>query len=529
MPDTAHYRLRQKDAENNCRCSADALGPGDLGWPNQPQTYTAKCADGGWQKTGDQKTVTVPAGTYHAETLAAANSLALVDARTQAQALLECSVHMVFHRGQPKKLKAMPDGKVICAGIFNFLETLEGDDLSSDFLWPMIYRVDDDGAFDPTFTGFTTVPLCDADGNLLDYSFGASEGVNQAWDFGFDSTGRIYVVGLFCFKLSGVVYSGIARFSADGVFDATFLCRFSNQGFLNAPVYTIAVVNDDSIFCGGTFDNYAKGNGSFVQTISLVNIDHNRTAVGTIPVGTVYTTLWNPFCSVYKLGRLYLGTTAPQFEFAGGSGKPPSALNVAGGGLVRVTLNSVGRLSSWRNVASIPYYPPGSTTDHVLAIDMDDAGNLYLVGLFSSFGKVPLLGGVIPGSIGYTGDNVPRLNVVKTDATGTIDPNFKPAIVAAGDFAFGLQVVKVLPDHNILISGGAAYIDPSNPFPDQIVKLNPKTGAVISTYPDMEGLIYGFPYAVDATRAGEYLYIAGVGGFVLPESPAGAAIQRFKY
>lgn len=522
MPATAHYRLKQKDSEAHCRCS-NHIGPGDLGWPNQPQTYAAKCSDGGWQRSGETKTVTVGAGVYHAETLAAANSLALTDARTQAQALLDCGDDLVFHFGVPSKVKVMPDGKVIALGNWNFIQTLIGPTLSDPFLWPMLYRLNADGSFDSSFLGFSSVTFCDEDGNPLSYAFGASEGVNQGWDIGFDSTGRIYVCGQFLFKLSGVIYNNIARFSAAGAFDASFVCRFSNQGFLmGAPVRTLAIVNDSSIFYGGAFDHYSKGSAGFVSAVSLVNVDGARTLIATIPVGDVYHTMWNPFCSVYKLGRLYLGNAAPGFVFAGGSGPPPSDLNVAGGGLVRVSLSSTGRFNGWRNCASIPFYYPGnSSTDHVLGIDMDRDGNLYLVGFFSSFGKVPLLSG-------FTGNNVPRLNCVKTDPTGVIDPNFKPTVANDnGGSGFGVQVIKVLPDRNVLIAGGALYFDPSNPFPNEIVKVEPTKARILSLYPEMDGLIFGFPYAVDVTDDG-LLFVGGVGGFIGGGLPPGA-VQRFRY
>ena len=521
MPSTAHYRLRQKDSEGHCRCS-DHTGPPGIGWPNQARSYTARCRDLGWAAEGDEHTVTVPAGTFHASTLAAANTLALNSARQQAQALLSCDEMLISTAGPGgcTKVKCIEEGRPVAIGGWKAMTIYHSNAPQEDFWSVMMMRLNVDGTFDYDFRTFLDVPLCKSDGELIVLEdLGIGEGAGQLHDFAVDAGGNIIVVGDFYMLVSGVVYNGVARFSSAGVWDPTFLCRFSASGDLgSASVRTVQVINATSIIFAGIFTHYAKAGGGFGVAINLVNVDQNRTALYAAQITTVYFTLWNVWCSCFSQGRLYLGTENPGFEFGGGSGPPPSDLNVAGGGVFKIELNGSGRVTGYRCVTTIPFFGENHY-GRVLSLDMDRSGNLYAVGLIGAIGRVPILSG-------YYSNEVARVNTFKISATGTVDTVWKPRIYLP-DFPFGISQIRVLPDRGLMVAGGGFYMvvagnDPINAR--SIARFNP-SGVLIGSTP--EGMIQGPIQVFDLSTDG-YVYVVagyaiGTGGIF----GIGSIIQRF--
>lgn len=86
-------------------------------WPNNEQEFTATCPTG---DIGEPVTVTIPPGTFYADTIENADELALEDAQEQAEAALECEGTYTCETGLPSPMEPAVSALIIDLRIDTF-------------------------------------------------------------------------------------------------------------------------------------------------------------------------------------------------------------------------------------------------------------------------------------------------------------------------------------------------------------------------------------------------------------------------
>ncbi len=305
---------------------------------------------------------------------------------------------------------ALPNGKVLAAGLFGAF--INGDSDSLKLFNP-------DGTADASFRFNTSAP-------------GGVRAIAVQTD------GKIIVGGSFT-RINGEARNGLARFNADGSFDASFAVP-SGLSSSGGQVNSIVLQPDGKILVG----SFASSGGLFRPSVARLNADGTNDASfvqGNIP----------PSRGINAMALQSDGKLIVVWGFIQSSGFPT-------GGVVR--LNTDGSLDSsfTTDVSALPFNSVAVQTD----------------------GKI-LVGG--PWSFGYVNSQTGSVHfngLARLNADGTHDRNFVPA--TASDFqnnrATEVHALTLQSDGKILV-GGSIYTNGAA-TPTGVVRLN-STGTLDST------------------------------------------------
>lgn len=212
-------------------------------FPNTEQTFEATCGlDGfGNQKYGTPVSVTVAAGTYRGDTLAAANALALAAATAQAQAALVCHWENAAQTAN------------CSVGFVGSPVTIAAHTHAYDS------SVSQAAANAAALAAATSALSCVPD------VFSPPTIDGEIFDFAFESSGSVIIVGGFT-VVGGVSHQRIARLSALGVLDATFAPS------VDGTVNSVLILADGRIMIGGTFANVNSTARRFLAVLSAAGV-----------------------------------------------------------------------------------------------------------------------------------------------------------------------------------------------------------------------------------------------------------------
>jgi uncharacterized delta-60 repeat protein len=255
------------------------------------------------------------------------------------------------------------------------------------------------------FTSIAGVPRnriarLNADGSL-DASFGAGAGANgTVRDVQLQGDGKVLIAGEFT-NVDGAGRNRLARLNADGSIDASF------NSSANAAVNTMAIQSSDGkIVIGGEFTSV---NGLARSSVARLNVDGSTdTSFGASggPNGTVADV------AVQTDGKILIG------------GAFTNVQGVSRGGLAR--LNADGSVD-----ASFGAGIGAGTNGTVNEVELQTNGKILLAGSFA------------------TVNGLPRLNLARLNADGSLDLSFDSGLAAGGN----ITSLRVQSDGKILTGG----------------------------------------------------------------------------
>jgi uncharacterized delta-60 repeat protein len=152
-------------------------------------------------------------------------------------------------------IQLQSDNKLIVTGSFDTYNSVSANN---------IIRLNTDGTKDTSFN----------------YGTGFGGASRVTYSSGFQSSGKIIVVGLFT-QYNGTASNNIVRINTNGSIDTTFTIGTG----LNAFASCVAIQSDDKILVGGNFTSF-NGNAS----VRLVRLNSNGTYDNTFNVGTGFGT-----------------------------------------------------------------------------------------------------------------------------------------------------------------------------------------------------------------------------------------------
>ena len=286
------------------------------------------------------------------------------------------------------------DGKIIIGGYFNFqlsigYKTLARLNTNGTLDTTFILGTDSGGGVDTTaiqsdgkiiiggpFTSYNgisrnRIARLNIDGTL-DITFNPGAGVNGTFSISVNtisiqSNGKIIIGGSFT-TYNGISRNNIARLNADGTLDTTFNPGTGANGILNST----SIQSNGKIIIGGNSDSY---NGISINGIARLNIDGTLDATFNSGIGqfsTVYIT------SIQSDGKIIIGGY----------------------------LSGIARLNTDGTLDTTFDRLLGGADDTVYTTSIQSDGKIIIGGGFSSY------------------NGIPRNNIVRLNADGTLDTSF---------------------------------------------------------------------------------------------------------
>ncbi len=296
------------------------------------------------------------------------------------------------------RLIVQPDGKIVIAGPFTFLQ----DANFAVYEQGGIARMNADGSVDSAF----------------DSHGGVSGGNTDVNDVARQPDGKIIMGGDFA-SVNGTPANNLARLNPDGSLDATFQYGTGTDSEVNA----VLVQPDGKIIIGGTFLHY---NGTARQLVARLNANGSVDASFTGPVFSDGTgSPWRVMSLALQAdGKLLVGGA---FYFQGGANFKSGLCRLNANGSLDATFNGVVQGAATNG-------SPGNlqSVDR-MAVQLD--GNIVIAGDFTAY------------------NNVARGGLARVTATGALDPTFTPTTDG------NCSALLIQPDGKILVGGTFANVN----------------------------------------------------------------------
>ncbi len=348
-------------------------------------------------------------------------------ARLNADGTFDTSFNSSVSAGYVSAMALQPDGKIIISGFFD-----TGGGTESAF---RVARLHTDGSLDGSFTSVAGI-----DSDILDVVL--------------QDDGKVVIGGQFS-TIDGVTRNGMARLNADGTLDAS-LNPFPNHFVI---LRSLAMQPDGKILAGGIFQDFDTGTSTY-----LVRFNSNGTKDTSFapPVNAeLNTILLDPN------GKILIGGA---FAFVGnGTRNGIARLNTDGtldasfnpgtgadGNVRALALQADSRIvlgGSFRNVN-------GVSRNKLARVDsagaLDAAFNPFLaaVGIINTVIAQPD-GKLIVGGSFHRISGVDRGNIARLNANGSIDASFNPG---SGTNA-AVNALAVQPDGKLLVAGAFTAVN----------------------------------------------------------------------
>lgn len=270
----------------------------------------------------------------------------------------------------------------------------------------------------------------------VDTDFNPSGASDAVFGVALQSDGKIIAAGSFT-NMNGLTRNHIARLSTGGQLDTTFSSTAATAG-ADSTIHSLSVQTDGRIVVGGEFLNVT---GSPRSRFARLNFDGSLDGGFDPGAGTD-----NP---VFAVAETFLGTSRKIFiggSFANYGGTPRNDI---------ARINNDGTLDAG--------FAPVSGTD----------GIVYAIAAYPT--NSALTGKVLVGGEFTSVNGVPRANIARFNADGSLDLSFNPGSGAAG----AVRAVKLQADGRILIGG--SFTNYNGTTLNRIARLN-SDGSVDSTF-----------------------------------------------
>lgn len=332
------------------------------------------------------------------------------------------------------------------------------------------------------FTLFNGVPATkltrlNSDGTI-DNSFTVSVGDGRVNGIAVQPNGKIIAVGSF-YEFNGVVNSNLVRLNTDGSTDVTFITGIG----ANQPILAVALNNAGKIFIGGRFTSFKGQSKTGIVGLNEDGSINTAFNVGGGINGSVNSIVVQPD------DKVLLGGYIVSYK---GSESSKSIVRIKPNGDRDSSFTSLGADYEIRSIALKPdgkivivgpFMEFNNRTENFIAcLNADSSRDVnFNIGLGTGADniitiakKAPNDKMVIAGAFNnYNG--VPRRNIARIDANGTLDTTFNP-----GDSVDGaIYALEVLSDGKILIGG---YFTTYKGQPvNKLIRINPN-GSLDTTF-----------------------------------------------
>lgn len=397
-------------------------------------------------------------------------------------------------------LLRQPDGKIIIGGRFsefngvsrNGIARLNADGTLDESFNPgtgtdgIVYAlaVQADGKIlvggeFTLFNGLTATKLMrlNADGTI-DNSFAVSVGNGSVNGIAVQSNGKIIAVGSF-YEFNGEIKGSLIRLNMDGSTDTSFITGMG----ANMPILTVALNSTGKIFIGGRFTSFKGQSKTGIVGLNEDGSINTAFNVGGGINGSVNSIVVQPDDKVLLAGFImsYKGSESSKsiVRIKSNGDRDSSFTSLGADYEIRsITLKPDGKI-----VIVGPFMEFNNRTENFIAcLNADSSRDInFNIGpgtgadnIINIIKKAPNDKMVIVGAFNnYNG--VPRRNIARIDADGTLDTTFNP-----GDSVDGaIYALEVLSDGKILIGG---YFTTYKGQPvNKLIRINPN-GSLDTTF-----------------------------------------------